>query len=182
MRKVIGLGAGLFGTLVATTPVLAVEPGFYIGGAVGQTTVEGDFGGFDFDETDTSWKAYAGARFGLFGIEGGYVNLADSSDENVSMEATGWDLFGTLNIGAGPITVFAKAGGILWDAEAEIAGIDVDDDDTDLAYGAGVAFNITPLTAIRAEWERFEIDELADIEEANIDQVDMMSLGLDVTF
>lgn len=180
MRMIVKLGAATLCGALASTQAHAVLPGFYIGGAVGQTTVEGDFNGFDFDETDTSWKAYAGARFGLLGIEGGYVNLADSSDDDVDMEATGWDLFGTLNIGTGPITVFAKAGAIMWDAEAEVAGIDIDDDDTDLAYGVGASFNITPLTAIRAEWERFEIDELADT--ADIDQVDMMSLGVDITF
>lgn len=180
MRKLITLGIGsLFGAL-ACAQAHAALPGFYVGGAVGQTTVEGNFSGFSFDETDTSWKAYLGARFGLFGVEGGYVNLGDSSDSNVDMEATGWSLFGTLNAGAGPVTFFAKAGGIMWDAKATISGVRIKDDNTDFAYGVGIAFNITPLTAIRAEWERFEIDKLADA--ANIDQVDMLSLGLDFTF
>lgn len=174
MRMLTRLGAGAFFGMLACAQAHAVLPGFYIGAAAGQTTVEEDFNGFDVDETDTSWKAYAGARFGLFGIEGGYVNLADSSSGDVDVEVTGWDLFGTVNVGAGPITAFAKAGAIAWESNVDVAGLDADDDDTDLAYGVGASFNITPLTAIRAEWERFEIGD--------IDQVDMMSLGVDVTF
>ncbi|MCK9532738.1 MAG: porin family protein [Gammaproteobacteria bacterium] len=175
MRMLATLGAGaLFGTLMATAPAHAVDEGFYVGGSIGETTVEENVDGIDLDETDTSWKVFAGARFGLFGIEGGYVDLADVSDNGADAEVTGWDLFGTVNVGAGPVTVFGKAGAIAWDADVEVLGVSAGDDGTDLAYGIGASIGIMPLTAIRAEWERFDIGDL--------DKVDMMSLGLEVGF
>jgi opacity protein-like surface antigen len=152
--------------------------GIYAGASVGQTTIQEEFNGFDFDETETGWKLFAGTRFGLFGVEGGYVNFGDASAEilgtDIDVGVDGFDLFGTANLNLGPATLFAKLGGIAWNTDVDVGGISGDEDGTDLAYGVGASFNIAPATAVRAEYERFEL--------GGIDDLDMLSAGFEFTF
>lgn len=65
------------------------------------------------------------------------------------------------------ITPFAKVGAYYWESEAEatangLSTVKADEDDTDIAFGAGLNLNFTKNIAIRAEWERFNQDEDID--------------------
>lgn len=160
--------------LLPAAALAGTESGFYLGGSIGEATVESDFdqAGVDFDESDTAWKIYGGYNFGIIplldlAIEGGYRDLGNPSaniaGNNVDVEVDGLDLFGVAGLTFGPFGVFAKAGFINWDASAAIENIgESDDDGTDPAYGVGAKFQIGSV-AIRGEFEAFDIDEADDV-------------------
>jgi hypothetical protein len=166
-------------------PMAAVaDSGFYAGGSLGSATISADIPDEDlgevfvFDENDFAWKAFGGYQFDLpvikLGIEGGYVDLGSPSADllgiPVSLDVTGWDVFGVAGFDLGPVGIFAKAGLISWDADAIVDGIEEGSDDgSDPAYGVGASFNIGALE-IRGEYEYFDLD--------SADDVYMLSAGL----
>jgi hypothetical protein len=166
-------------------PMAAVaDSGFYAGGSLGSATISADIPDeglgevFVFDENDFAWKAFGGYQFDLpvikLGIEGGYVDLGSPSADllgiPVSLDVTGWDVFGVAGFDLGPVGIFAKAGLISWDADAIVDGIEEGSDDgSDPAYGVGASFNIGALE-IRGEYEYFDLD--------SADDVYMLSAGL----
>jgi len=161
----------------------AGETGGYIGASIG--TAAYDVAIADeipdapaFDEDDFAWKIFGGYNFGLtpifdLGIEGGYVNLGNPSveilDVPVSIETTGWDIFGVLGFDIGPVGIFGKVGYLYWDADALIDDVSGSFDGSDLAYGLGLRFNLASLE-VRGEYEIFDIEDAED--------VSMWSLGL----
>jgi outer membrane immunogenic protein len=148
----------------------AAETGFYFGGSVGQTTVNVD--DFDFDKTETGYKAFVGFNFLPFlGIEGGYIDFGSPSDSigpiDIEVDATGWEAFvvGTLPIG--PVDLFVKAGGVEADLEATakntpVGTVSAEESDELFAYGAGAAINFGKF-AIRVEAEGYDTDEIDDL-------------------
>ena len=164
----------------------AGESGFYIGGSVGQATLELPAApDFDFNENDTAWKLLVGYNFDLgtfdLGVEAGYVNLGTpaigDSTASIQFEPTGFNAFGLAGFELGPIDLFAKAGFIAWDVEVQISGSQVPapfqfsdtETGTDFGYGIGANWNFGKL-GIRAEYEGYDIDDT--------DTVYMLSLGL----
>ena len=197
MKKAVG--AILAGT-VAGLVVLpfdtahAAKTGFYVGGSVGQGSIEldgdVDFDIPDFDEDDFAWKVFGGYNFGLgpidVGVEGGYVDLGAPSDSftidsvpvEVGVDLTGFNAWGIAALDLGLIDVFGKLGVVAWDLEGsasigDVGSISGDDSGTDLGYGIGARFNIGGIS-IRGEWERYDIDD--------VEQVDMLSVGLSFNF
>jgi outer membrane immunogenic protein len=183
-----GLTAGaLASAMLLAVPAMA-DSGFYIGGSVGNTTLEANFqdpiGGNDFlfDESDFSWKAFGGFNFDLpgliLGVEGGYRSLggpaATFASESYGIDITAWDAYGVAGFDLGPLNVFGKLGIISWDADVTIAGIDAgSEDDQDTAYGIGASFNLGSLQ-LRAEYEVFDVSDIEDLY--------MLSAGFVYTF
>ena len=153
----------------------------YVGASVGDTTIEASDNGFDFNDSDGSYKVFGGFRFLKFlGVEGSYVDFGSPSDSSggtdVKVDATAWDAFavGVLPLGS-HFEIFAKLGLVVWDTDTAIEGLGSDSDSgTDSTYGAGVAFIFGKHLGVRAEYERFEIE--------NTDKVDMVSIGADFRF
>lgn len=182
--------AALASLVVAFAPFAAAnaESGFYIGGSVGNATIEGNVSDpslpsdFNFDESDFGWKAFGGYTFELLpvidlGIEASYVNLGSPSiDLNVgslSLDTTGFSAFGVAGVGLGPLHVFGKLGVISWDVDVDAFGESFSDDGSDTAYGVGVSFGLGPVD-VRGEYEIFDISD--------VDDVTMLSVGLSWTF
>lgn len=159
--------------------------GFYVGAAVGQTTV--DFCGVNTvglscDDEDTSWKILGGYQIDRnFSAELGYSSLgeltASGPGGSLKVEASAWELVG---IGAYPLSnqlsVYGKVG--LYRAEAELTstiGLSADETATDLTYGFGVRYDFTPAIGVRGEWQRY-----ADVGGGNIGDgdVDVLSVGV----
>lgn len=173
--------------LCVSFPAFA-DGGFYVGGSLGGATIEADFDTSDFpelpdsiDEDDTAFKLFVGYKFDLpvidLGIEGGYVDLGEPEIEidtiigtqEIGLETTGINVWGTAGLEVGPVDVFGKFGYISWDVEAGIDGFDsVSDDGNDTGYGLGVSFELGSVQ-IRGEYEVYDIDD-ADIE--------MLSVGI----
>ena len=155
--------------------------GFYLGGSFGNSTFDGQFdednlGDIDFKSDDTGYKLFGIIRFGVFALEGGYIDFGaptstSPENEELKYELTGWDLFAVGNLTLGPVDLFGKVGLFLWNEDQTQGSISVGNKGTDLAYGAGITVNIGSL-GLRAEYERFEISSL--------DNVDMYSLGITI--
>jgi len=158
------------------------DGGWYVGGSIGQSSVEFDFdeGGddaFGLNDNDNAWKVFGGYVLDLplvdLGVEGGYVDFGSVS-ESVSMlsaqaDVTGVNLWGVAGIDVGPIGVFGKLGAVAWDLDGRVSGIanlSIDDNGTDIGYGLGAKFMLFSLE-FRAEYERYQVE----------DGVDMFSVG-----
>ena len=159
--------------LVATAAALsfaalpaAADGGFALGASAGYTTVSDSFDDADFDGSDVGYKAFATWMWSdYFGIEGGYIDFGEPSDDILdvptSIDATGWNLYLVGNI---PVTdsldIFAKVGGVRWDADLFVDGFPVDSDDgQDLAVSGGLRWNISDNFGIRGELDWYDISE-----------------------
>lgn len=166
LLKTILASAITLSAVTATTPVFA-DNGFYTGIGVTQAFVDER----GLDEDDTGGKIYGGYKFNdYFSIEGSYYDFGNIEDAGRQLEADGVSL---AIIGSLPLTqyvsIFAKAGTHDWDAEARgvFPGQSLRDSDTDAFYGAGVQYNFTDSITVRAEVERYEVEEL-DFDAATI--------------
>jgi len=172
-----------FATLVAmATPAHAGDTGLYIGGSAGQTTVKQD--DIDFDESDTSYKAFVGYMILPFlGVEGGYVNFGGPNKSygslgSVDIDVDGWEAFVLGALPLGPVEVFAKVGVLSYDIDAKAQGagfgsISGSDSDEVGAAGVGVAFAIDKFK-IRGEYTYYDVSD--------IDDVYMLSAGVSYHF
>jgi len=180
MRKLL-IGVALLAVCCLPAPAAAGD--IVLGASVGKSELSFADAGLEFDASDSGWKAYGGFRFfKFFGLQAGYVDLGAPDDSvagiDLSVDATGWDAFaeGVLPIGS-HFELFAKAGYVLWESETTLSGLVsevTEDDGNDLSYGVGAAFILGKLVGIRAEWERFDVEEA--------DDVNFISLGIDFRF
>ena len=135
-------------------------------------------GDLKIDDDDTSWKAYVGYQFlPWLAIEAGYVDFggAESEDRNIGDQTLEADidlsginafLVGTLPVG--PVDLFAKVGAIDFqtDADVKFAGEKESngENDTQLAYGVGAAYNFGKgHWGLRVEAEGFDDNEVDDL-------------------
>ena len=165
-------------TLLAIFPSAALA-GLYIGGGLGQASFKDDVSNVTFDESTTGWKVFGGVRpLKFFGVEASYIDFGslDGTEGGVSWEAdtTGWDGFvmGVLPIAF--VELFAKAGFVYAELETTISGNSLSDNEFDPAYGVGAAIVLGETLGIRAEWERFEI--------GTIDDLNMYGVGVELRF
>ncbi len=177
------LAAALFAASVPFAAHAAPEQGFYLGGQVGNASIDEDF----LDDDDTSFGVYGGYKFNrYFAVEGAYTNFG-SLDGRIT---NGTD---TVFFGTDPQSFALKAVGILpigeqfslygnvgfhsWDLDQgsgdNIGDVIGDDSATDPTYGIGGQFDFANNWAIRAQLQRYEFDN------ADLDEV---SLGVQYTF
>ncbi|MDZ7642868.1 MAG: outer membrane beta-barrel protein [Woeseiaceae bacterium] len=135
----------------------------------------------DFDEDDFSWSAFAGIQAtDTLAVEASYNNFGDFdtsrtfdlTQTDIDAELTGYDVMGVLSLPMGPLRLYGKAGVVYWDARATAriqppfgSGFSVDDDDngTDLAFGGGLEFRISPALSLRGELEWFDIEDTEEV-------------------
>jgi OOP family OmpA-OmpF porin len=161
MRK---LGILLFVLTMSFGALLAGGPA-YVGGSIGNSSVEVEDSGVSFDASDTAFKVYGGYRFfKFFGVEGSYVDFGSPEDSGFTIEPDGWDAFavGVLPIGE-RFEVFGKLGLLWWDADISGSGFSDSDSGSDTAWGVGGAFKIGDHFAVRLEYEVFDIEDTEDV-------------------
>jgi len=159
---------------------------FYVGASFGESSADLGVGeiadgsvlsAITVDDSDSGQKLYAGVSFFKFvAIEAAMVDLGEFTISATS-DGTGFDwvpgpvtavaaVDGILvsavgRIPVGKITLFAKAGYYVWEADLSFVNGGMtfpdDDDDADVAYGAGISFKIGIAFSIRAEYEIFDI-------------------------
>ncbi len=168
------LKAILPAVILSTTAMTAsAESGWYLGASVGNSDLgfqNTDIGNIDINDSDTGFKIFTGVKFTVLAAEFGYVDFGSIGSDSDSVDLSGFSGFGVLSMGLGPVEVFGKAGGFIWDAEGDFDTLDekYDEDGFDPAVGIGAAFNLGGM-GVRAEYEYFDIGEF--------DKVSMLSVG-----
>jgi len=137
--------------LLASAPAMATKRGFYLGGSLGGASTEYS-GDFDYDESDTAWKLFAGYHFlQFFAVEAEYRDLGSASDGPFKVDATAADISGLAGLPLGPVYLFGKLGVTWWDADLEGA-LTSSDDGTGYLVGIGGSIDLWKIQA-RAEVE-----------------------------
>ncbi len=140
------------------------RPNIYIGGGAGYGRVNGeDFTNSNGDLTKNrvSWKALAGIKFNpMVSIEGQYIDFGASNRSSDRVKASGWTTDLVLDVPVTPfVTPYAKAGALMWKTDNRFNSISRDDNGTSFTYGAGVRFRLAENLDLRAEYERFRMDQ-----------------------
>jgi len=96
-------------SLFSSTVMAGSDSGFYLGGSLGQASIEADGqtpsgDAFDFNEDDAGYKLFAGYNFGIIplidlAVEGSYVDFGNpngtlSDGTRIESDLAGWDAFG----------------------------------------------------------------------------------------
>lgn len=169
--------------LVAIVSVNFVSPAeadgsWYLGGAGGNSSIDGDIGGVNVDDS-TALRFFGGYRFSdHFGLEVAYLDLGsfDANGSGTSLsgsaEADGFQLavLGVVPIGE-RFAVEARAGMFFWDGNARFGGSSVDPSDKNAFLAVGGSYAISQRIDLTADWTRLEL--------ANV-EVDMISIGFRV--
>jgi OOP family OmpA-OmpF porin len=181
-------------TIAFALAVLVAAPAaaqsWYAGGAIGEATAK-DFctdltgPGISCEDSDRAWKVFAGREFTPhFALEIGYADLgavrASGPGGFISAEASAFDIvaIGSLPL-ADRFAIYGKAGFYRGEVDARIDTVTLTDSasetNTDITFGAGLRFNVSPALAVRAEWQRY-----ADIggSETGESDVDVLSIGV----
>lgn len=181
MKKGITVALSVVALAVATgarADDLRDEPGFYLGGGVGEYNVTID--DFDdvttaverYDSDDTAWKAIAGWNLNrFFALEVAYVNLGSPEDEIIpgTVAETETDGYAPYVVGTLPVGIFdffAKAGYYLYETNTRVtsslgtAHASQSGDDFTWSLGAGVTFLKT--FNLRLEYEQFDFQNTSD--------------------
>jgi OmpA-OmpF porin, OOP family len=177
IRKIL-LASGLaLSALLAATQASAQA---FVGGSFGKSDIDSEITdglitSGSVDGKDTAFKVFGGYMFNRhFGVEGAYVNLGEVSysGDFFGLPVTGGKVevsgFNVAALGSYPITeqfsVFGKIGLFIWESEASdtTGGLPFSNqaDGTDISFGIGVGYNFTRNLGVRAEWERFKLDDV----------------------
>lgn len=161
----------LLGALAAT-PAMAQDGGFFLEGRGGSASFDED----PFDDTTTAFQFNVGYRWGLFGLEGGYVSFNDIEDTfagiDVNAEIDGWTLGvnGRSNF-ADQWYLSGRLGAFMWDADANTvicetpsncASVRADDDGTDFYAGVGVGYDFNDQWSAGIAYDYFGIEGSGD--------------------
>ena len=169
--------------VAAAAPVAFAQeqnPGFYLGGGVGQFNAQiDDVDDVDstvdeWDNDDTAYKLFGGYRFNNFlAVELDYINLGEPSGavlpgRNVDASVDGFAPYVVATIPLGNwFEVYGRLGYYFYDATLGIedgAGgrVEFDEESEDLVYGAGIGANFADRFNVRFEYERFDLQGVDD--------------------
>jgi OmpA-OmpF porin, OOP family len=163
---------GLASAMAFTGPAFAQDTGFYVGGALGQTSFDVDCAGTtSCDDEDSSWKIFGGYQFNKnLALEFGYADLGEATASvlvppftaNGALEATVWELVavGSLPI-ADRFSIFGKIGLYRADTDLNVTvpglgSASESDSNTDLTFGVGARYDFTRNLGVRLEWQRYQ--------------------------
>jgi OOP family OmpA-OmpF porin len=164
--------------LTAALPAWAEnEGGFYTGAGVGEYNVKiddvEDIGPLvgDFDESDTSYKIFAGYRFNpYFSAELDYIDLGKPESTvagfPIQTKTDGWAPYAVGTLPLGIFEVYAKAGWLFYDVDVDIDNdndnFNASDSGDNFVYGAGVGVNLFEHLNVRLEYEEIDIEHTND--------------------
>jgi len=148
------------------------QEGVYVGGGIGDFSMEiDDFDAddIDFDESDSAYKLFVGYRFNqFFGAQFDYLDLGGSDSgtglQRFDVDTAGYALRieGTLPLAF--FELFATAGLIFSDVEGSYGGVNFDESDDDPVYSVGAGFEIAERVVLRLEYEVIDIETFDDAE------------------
>jgi OmpA-OmpF porin, OOP family len=151
-------------TVLACLSATSALAGAYLGASTGQSNAEASGGGADisFNGDTTGWKAFGGFTFmRFFAVEAAYVDFGtikdQSSGQEIKVDATAVNAFAVGKFPIGFFEPFVKVGYAYVDSKVSGAGSSASDKNSNLVYGAGVAFNFLGRFQIRAEYEKYDL-------------------------
>jgi len=189
--------------VLASSFALADDSGWYAGANAGRSSATIDdaritsgFTGATITDDDRSsgYKIFGGYQFNqYFAVEGGYFDLGNfgfnakapdgTLSGNIKLKGLNMDLVGTLPI-TEKFSVLGRIGANYADASDSFAGTGAgtvnvlnpnpSKRDTNLKVGLGLQYAFTPALAMRAEVERYRINDAV----GNKGTIDLVSLGL----
>jgi OOP family OmpA-OmpF porin len=185
-------------TLLAASPAaLAADPslrGLYIGGGIGEATVEIEDNDSlaDFKGDDTGYKFILGYRFiDWLAVELNYARYGEVQDEllgfTIENEVTALSVSALGMLPLGNFDLFGRAGIASVESDFRIVnlpgGID-GGDEIEPMFGIGAQYRPLPNLAIRVEWELISLgyDDDGDDERDGDDWVELLSLGVTYKF
>ena len=141
------------------------QPGFYVGGSIGEATNESG----DFKGSDTAFKLSGGYAFNkYFTAEVAYVD-AGTQDDSIGLvelenESSGVIASALVRLPlAETFAVFGRIGYAFYDSEATARLGNLSererDSDEDLAYGIGIEFAMGGGLQLRAEYEAVDVSD-----------------------
>lgn len=145
------------------------------------------------DDSDTGFKLYGGYKFNKhFALEGGYFDLgkfgftattapAGTLDGSIKLRGVNLDAVGILPINE-KFSVLGRFGLNYAEARDSFSGTGAvsvanpspSKRDTNYKFGAGLQYDFTKLLGMRAEAERYRVDDAV----GNKGDIDLLSLGL----
>lgn len=157
--------------------------GWYAGFGFGQSRYR-DVVATSANTRTEGWKVYSGYQFNKYlGAEGGYANLNDltatTATTRIKVESEAWSLAA---VGSYPLTdkfsVMAKLGAayVTTNISTKVGAALTQrsgDDGYQPYYGVGVTYALLDNVNLRAEWERFDLDD---------SNIDLMTAGFAVKF
>lgn len=183
MKKLIVAPLFLMLTSLPMVSWAGSESGVYIGGSIGQTSVEADFGNRlnNINDDDNGYKILFGYNFGVLplldlGIEADYREYGTFEGANVKTELVSSELFGLIGLNLGPVGLFGKLGYSDTDVDVHTNSIFQQIDagsESATAYGLGAKFSLGSF-GLRAEYEVLDLDA--------VDDLNMISVGATYTF
>ncbi|MCZ6500772.1 MAG: outer membrane beta-barrel protein [Gammaproteobacteria bacterium] len=155
--------------IIGALPAVAAADGhWYIGGAIGTANIDEMVSGFQFDSDSTSYRLYGGRQFNdYFALEAGYLDLGSFNEQvlvggnvvPVSADADGFTFAAVGSIPAGErFSLHATIGSFFWDGANAIAGINSNVSDSNMFFGAGLSYSLTPNMSLRGDAVRYELD------------------------
>lgn len=141
-------------------------PSFYVGGGVGYDKLENENfnrngGEHGVEDERMTYKGLVGLHLNRgLSLEAQYVDFGTAEDGNNRVDATG--------VSAGIVAhiplfrhvhPYGKAGVLFWESDNRFNGLSRNDDGNDFTYGAGARFAVAERVDVRAEYERFELDD-----------------------
>lgn len=179
-RKIAAALAAVTVAAAAPAAFAQAEPGFYLGGGVGQFNAQiddvDDVDGTvdEWDNDDTAYKFFVGYRLNNFlAFELDYINLGEPSGAvvpgiNVDASVDGFAPYvvGTIPLGKW-FEVYGRLGYFFYDATVGVENeiddrVEFDEESEDLVYGAGIGANIGERLNLRFEYERFDLQGVDD--------------------
>lgn len=198
MKRLVLASGLLVSSLILSAPgAFAADDDtkFYVGVSAGQSNFNDACDGLDTigfvgscDDDDTGWKIFGGYNFNQnFGVEAAWVDLGEATANGTigaaaataNVEVDGFNISAVGRVPLGEqFSLFGKLGLYVWDASASATvattSVFLDNDGTDISFGAGGQYDFSKNFGVRAEWERFS--NVAD------DDVDLFTVGIAVKF
>jgi len=149
--------------LVPAAAQMQQQSPWYAGVSMGQSrakdvcqdaTLFGGVGGCD--HKDIAWRLMGGYQVNrTWAVEVGYHDLGKAGIPGSSIKSNAWEMLGVGLLPVGPMSLVGKLGLMRSNSKCQGCAVQTEETTTNVTWGAGVQFEVTPKVAVRGEWQRY---------------------------
>jgi len=186
MKRTIFTPSLLVAAALLSATAASRAEGLSIGASLGGVRQNGDtLGGYPTDRSSVGGKLYGGYSFTPnFSLEAGYADLGRIKSDAGRLRADSWflDAVGTLPLG-NDFSLLGRVGLIDGQLRRDLNGTQVDgsasgsERGTGYKLGAGLQYDFSKSTSLRAEWEHYRFKALDSTPRTNL-----LSVGVNYKF